>query len=86
MKQKKLSQKILTYTAIFEPADEGGFVVHVPSLPGCHTQVETFEEAVEMTKDAIAGYVATLKDINEKIPVEKENMVVTKVSIPYGLI
>lgn len=86
MKQVKLSQKILTYTAIFEPAEEGGFVVHVPSLPGCHTQGETFEEAVEMAKDAITGYLATLKEGKEEIPVEKENMVVTKVSIPYGLI
>lgn len=86
MKQKKLSQEILTYTAIFEPAEEGGFVVHVPALPGCHTQGDTFEEAVEMAKDAISGYLEVLKDTKQEIPEEKEDLVVTKVSVPHGFI
>lgn len=79
---KKISQKILKYTAIFEPAQEGGYVVSVPSLPGCATQGETFEEAVEMIKDAIDGYLAVLKDEGEEIPQEKEDVVVTKISVP----
>lgn len=64
---KKISQKILKYTAIFEPAEEGGYVVSVPALPGCATQGETFEEAVIMVKDAIQGYLTVIK--LEKVPV-----------------
>lgn len=79
---KKISHKILTYTAVFEPAEEGGYVVSVPALPGCATQGETFEEAVAMIKDAIKGYLGVLKDEGEKIPEETENIVVTKVSVP----
>lgn len=79
---RKISQKILKYTAIFEPAEEGGYVVYVPSLPGCVTQGETFEEAVEMIKDAMTGYLESLKDEGEDIPEEIGEVVVTKVSIP----
>ena len=58
---KKISKEILKYTAIFEPAQEGGYVVSVPTLPGCISEGDTFEEAVEMIKDAMKGYLAVLK-------------------------
>lgn len=82
---KKISQKILKYTAIFEPAEEGGYVVSVPALSGCVTQGETFEEAVEMIKDAMQGYLAVLKDEKQEIPQEIEGVVVTKVSVPIPI-
>ena len=49
--------RIYRYTVVFEPAEEGGYVVHVPALGGAATQGETFEEAREMAKDLIAGYL-----------------------------
>lgn len=79
---KKLTQKILKYTVIFEPAEEGGYVVSVPALPGCVTEGDTFEEAVYMIKDAMKGYLAVLKKERLEIPKETEDVVVTKVSIP----
>lgn len=79
---KKISQKILKYTAIFEPAEEGGYVVSVPALPGCATQGETFEDAVYMIKDAIQLYLSVLKDDREEIPQEKDDIVITKVAVP----
>lgn len=59
MKMKK-KVKILKYTAVFEPAKEGGFVVTVPALPGLVTEGDTFEEAVKMVKDAIKYHCASL--------------------------
>ena len=79
---KKISQKVLKYTVIFEPAEEGGYVVSVPALPGCATQGETFEEAVEMIRDAIQLYLSSLKEDGEDIPLETDDIVVTKISIP----
>ena len=79
---KKISQKILKYTVIFEPAEESGYVVSVPALPGCITEGDTFEEAVEMIKDAIEGYLYVMKKEGQEIPEETEDVVVTKVSIP----
>jgi len=34
-----------------------GYDVHAPSLPGCHSQGETEEEALENIKDAIETYL-----------------------------
>jgi len=34
-----------------------GYDVHVPSLPGCHSQGETLREALENIKDAIKTYL-----------------------------
>lgn len=78
---KKLTQKVLKYTAIFEPAEEGGYVVSVPALPGCVTEGDTFEQAVYMIKDAMKGYLAVLKKEGLEIPKETEDVVVTKVSV-----
>jgi predicted RNase H-like HicB family nuclease len=50
------------YTVIFEPAEEGGYCVFVPALNGLATQGETLEEAREMAREAIEGYLETLKD------------------------
>lgn len=64
---KKISQKVLKYTAIFEPAKEGGYVVSVPALPGCMSQGDTFEEAVVMIKDALTGYLFVMKKEGQKV-------------------
>lgn len=34
-----------------------GYDIHVPALPGCHSQGETEKEAVENIKDAIRTYL-----------------------------
>lgn len=79
--KKLVSKKILKYTAIFEPAQEGGYVVSVPTLPGCMTQGENFEEASKMIKDAIKGYLQVLKEEKQEIPEEHSDVVITKISV-----
>ena len=79
MKKKK---KILKYTTIFEPAEEGGYVVTVPALPGCVTEGDTFEEAVEMVKDAIKCYCGSLIKHGEPIPEEPEEEFIGVVEVP----
>lgn len=56
------------YEVVLIPEAEGGFSVSVPALPGCHTQGETVEEAVEMAKDAIEGYIEVLKAEGRPVP------------------
>ncbi len=36
---------------------EYGYDVHVPALPGCHSQGDTEPEALENVKDAISAYL-----------------------------
>jgi antitoxin HicB len=42
-----------TYTVILAPAEEGGFIVHVPALPEVVTQGEDEAEALARAKEAI---------------------------------
>lgn len=42
---------------MFQEEKEGGFSVWVPSLPGCTSQGETFEEALKNIKEAISLYL-----------------------------
>lgn len=78
---KSLSKKILKYTVIFEPAEEGGYTVSVPALPGCISEGDTFEEATKMITDAMKGYLEVLKEEKQEIPQEQSNVVVTQISV-----
>lgn len=48
--------------------EEGGFMVTVPSLPGCITQGEDLDDAIAMAKEAIELYIEELKERGENIP------------------
>ncbi len=45
---------------ILEPSEDGGFTVYAPSLPGCISEGETKEEAIENIKEAIKLYLTPL--------------------------
>lgn len=60
----------VTYTVRIEPAEEGGFVAFFPALPGCQTQGETFDEVIAMARDALVGFLQTLREHGEPIPHE----------------
>jgi antitoxin HicB len=77
-----MSPRILSYTVVFEPAAEGGFVASVPLLPGCMSQGETFEEAKKNIQDAIRGYLDVLKKDGDDIPRESEERIVASVTAP----
>ncbi len=54
------------YHVVLEPAEEGGFTVFVPSMPGCVSQGETEEEALENIVDAIQVWLDTWEDIERE--------------------
>ena len=58
-----MKQKVLEYNAIFQKEKEGGFSVWVPALPGCASQGENFEEAMENIKEAISLYLEETKEV-----------------------
>lgn len=70
------------YTVLLIPdTDEGGFVVKVPALPGCVTQGETFEEAVENAKDVIEVWIEAAQAAGESVPEEVEPPHLVSVSV-----
>ena len=70
--------KIKNYTVILRSEPDGGYTAIVPSLPACVTYGETIEEAKNMVKDAIEGYLVSLKKHGEVIP-EEINVFTTSV-------
>ena len=44
------------FHVVLQPEKEGGFSVFVPALPGCASQGETEEEAIQNIKEAIELY------------------------------
>ena len=59
------------YAIILEPdPEEGGYTVTVPALPGCITQGETIEQCIERAREAITGYIESLRVVGETVPEE----------------
>src|SRR5436309_1744972 len=49
----KLPHVTQTFTAVYEPAEEGGYAAFVEEVPGAISQGETLEEARENLKEAL---------------------------------
>jgi len=50
---------VMKFRVLVEADEDGVFVAECPTLPGCISQGETREAAVQNIKDAIAGYLAS---------------------------
>ena len=61
-----------TFTAVFEPAEEGSYVVTFPALPSLVTEGDTLEEARAMAADALQGYLEILQEDGRPLPAEKK--------------
>ena len=64
--------RTLSYRITLRKEPEGGYTVLVPALPGCITYGKTVEGAIEMARDAINGYIESLIEDGEAIPVEED--------------
>ncbi len=60
--------KTYDFKVILEPDESGGYVISCPSLPGCYSQGETTEEALENIKEAIALCLEDMESQGEEIP------------------
>lgn len=56
-KANKINESVLNFNAVFIEEKDGGYSVSVPSLPGCFSQGDSFEEAVKNIKEAIGLYL-----------------------------
>ena len=61
-------EKPLRYRVLIAEDEDGQFVAECPSLPGCISQGETRELALENIHDAISGYLESLKKHGDPIP------------------
>jgi antitoxin HicB len=71
------------FNIVLRPEPEGGFTAMVPALPGCVTYGRTLAEARKMAKDAISGYIESLRKHREPVPSDSETLV-TSLDLEYA--
>jgi predicted RNase H-like HicB family nuclease len=57
---------------VIHEAEEGGFWAEVPSIPGCATQGDTFDELLRNIHDAVEGCLSV--DIQDIVISEKDKV------------
>lgn len=58
----------LVYPVCLYPGEKSGYVAVVPDLPGCVTQGETIEDALDMAVDAASGWVLDELEDGNQVP------------------
>jgi predicted RNase H-like HicB family nuclease len=57
---------------VLEPSNEGGYTVFAPSLPGCISEGDTYEEAIRNIKEAVELYLEDTEDDFLILPTSKQ--------------
>lgn len=67
--RKDLSRYInLPYTIQLHASPEGGYAAGIVELPGCISQGDTAQEALEMVRDAMEIWISSALEDGESIP------------------
>ena len=70
----------MQYAVVLETGESGWVIASVPSLPGCHSQGRTREEALSNIQEAIQGYIAVLEEDGEPVPKPDIDIVMVQVA------
>jgi len=49
-------------SVVLESSDEGGYTVYVPSLPGCISEGESKDEALQNNREVVELYLEPVED------------------------
>ena len=58
----------MKFAITLEQGEDGYIVASCPALPGCHSQGKTRQEAIANIKEAIEGYITSMRIHGEQIP------------------
>lgn len=58
----------MKYRVLIEQDEDGMYVAEVPFLPGCISQGQSREEAVENVREAVEAYVESLEARDDPVP------------------
>ena len=67
-KPAMVNGEVLTFPVSIERDEDGFTLASCPSLPGCHSQGHTRPEAIVNIKEAIRGYLASMRSHDESYP------------------
>ncbi len=76
--------KVFQYNAVFQEEVGGGYSAWVPSLPGCTSQGETFEETMENVREAIELYLETEPNVAEIGDEKQEKQFLIPIKIAHA--
>jgi len=65
----------MTYRVVLRHSEEG-YSVSCPSLPGCNSQGETEQEALENIKSAIQEYLEAVAELNSSEQIREVDIAV----------
>ena len=65
----------MNFKVVLQEAEEGGYIVSCPALPGCHSQGDSMDEALENIKEAIAGCLESLAEERTRLLGASERIV-----------
>ena len=70
------NDEVLRLLVVFERDEDGWEVASCPTLPGCHSQGRTRREALDNVREAIRGYLASLREHDAALPPSSEFQIV----------
>ena len=65
----------MNFKVVLQEAEEGGYIVSCPALPGCHSQGDSIDEALENIKEAITGCLESLAEERTRLLGASERIV-----------
>ena len=71
----------MQYSVVVHSAEEDGFWVEVPALPGCYSQGESVDESLQNVTEAIELYLEVLRDEGRDAPPDSEIVYQVNVNI-----
>ena len=51
----------MVFTILLKPSEDGGYTATVPALPGCISEGETIEQAMDNIREAIQLYLEPIE-------------------------
>jgi predicted RNase H-like HicB family nuclease len=61
-------KEVMKLQVVLEPGEDGGYTVYVPALPGCISEGDTRQEALENIEQAIKLYLEPVDDDKDYAP------------------
>lgn len=58
------------FTVVVERDEDGVYIATCPALPGCYSQGDSYQEALENLKDAMKLHIQARQSLGEPIPIE----------------
>lgn len=67
----------MRHVIVYKDPESDAYIAEVPSLPGCHSDGATPEEAIANVRDAIELMESYMRDNGEEIPADVDLSVFT---------